>query len=98
MFDIAPVRPLHEAAALYWLRRHPGSRTDLFRGRARPMAAVARQPACESLAKAGFVTRRGNVITIADSRPKGSIGAIEANFRSQINRRANHRLGPCRAV
>ena len=31
------------------------------------MAATAREPVPKSLAKAGLVTRRGNVITVADS-------------------------------
>jgi hypothetical protein len=52
MPDIAHIRPLDDAAALEWLHRQPGRRTDL--PGARPpmgMAATAHHPALESLAK-----------------------------------------------
>jgi hypothetical protein len=37
------------------------------------MAATARKPAPEAWPKAGLVTRRGNVIAVADGAPKASI-------------------------
>jgi hypothetical protein len=76
MPGIAPIRPLDEAAALEWLRGQPGRRTNL------PLAELGRrwgwqrQRASRRLKawqKAGLVTRRGNVITVADSAPKASI-------------------------
>ena len=69
MPDIAPIRPLDEAAALEWLRGQPGMRTNL------PAAELGRrwgwrqQRASRRLKawqKAGLVTRRGNVIAAAD--------------------------------
>jgi len=74
MSDIAPIRPLDEAAALEWLDRQPGRRMNLPAAEARPtvgMAATARQPVPESLANGGASSPgRSNVITVADSAPK----------------------------
>ncbi len=76
MPDIAPIRLLHEAAALEWLRRPPGRRTNLPAAELGRRWGWQRQRASRRLKvwqKAGFVTRRGNIITVADSTSKASI-------------------------
>jgi hypothetical protein len=64
MHDIAPIRALDEAAALEWLRRQPGRRTNL------PAAELGRQWGWQrqraswrlkAWQKASLVTRCGNV-------------------------------------
>ncbi len=76
MPDIAPIRPLDEAAALEWLRRQPGRRTNLPAAELGLRWGWQRQRAARRLKawqKAGLVTRRGNVVTVADSTSKASI-------------------------
>jgi hypothetical protein len=76
MLDIAPLRPLDEAAALEWLRSRPGGRTSLPAAELGRRWGWHRQRAnrrVKAWQKAGLVTRRGNVITAADSVPKACI-------------------------
>jgi DNA-binding MarR family transcriptional regulator len=64
--DIAPIRPLNEAAALEWLRSQPGRCTNLPAAELGSHWGWQRQRASRRLKawqKAGLVTRRGNVIT-----------------------------------
>src|SRR6266849_6300037 len=70
MAEIALIRPLDEAAALDWLRRQPGGRINL------PAAELGRRwgwrqqrtgRRLKAWAKAGLVTRHGNIITVADA-------------------------------
>jgi hypothetical protein len=70
MADISPIRPLDEAAALDWLRSQPGGRIDL------PAAELGRRwgwhrqrtgRRLKAWTKAGLVTRRRNIITVADA-------------------------------
>src|SRR5260370_36346860 len=77
MPNIAPIiRPLDEAAALEWLRSQPGRRTNLPAAELGRRWGWQRQRASRRLKawqKAGLVTRRGNVITVADRASKASI-------------------------
>jgi len=68
MAEIAPIRPLDEGAALDWLRSQPGGRTNL------PAAELGRRwgwhrqrtgRRLKAWTKAGFITRRGNIVTVA---------------------------------
>jgi hypothetical protein len=64
------------AAALEWLRSQPGKRTNLPAAELGRHWGWQRQRASRRLKawqKAGFVTRRGNVITVADTAPKANI-------------------------
>jgi hypothetical protein len=67
--EIAPIRPLDEAAALDWLRSQPGGRTNL------PAAELGRRwgwhrqrtgRRLKAWTKAGLVTRRANTVTVLD--------------------------------
>jgi hypothetical protein len=69
MADISPICPLDEAAALDWLRSQPGGRINM------PTAELGRQwgwqrqrtgRRLKAWTKAGLVSRRGNIITVAD--------------------------------
>jgi hypothetical protein len=69
MAEIALIGPLDETAALDWLRSQPGGRINL------PAAELGRRwgwqrqgtgRRLEAWAKAGHVTRHGNIITVAD--------------------------------
>jgi hypothetical protein len=74
MPDIAPIRPLDDAAALEWLRGRPGRRTNLPAAELGRRWGWQRQRASQRLkAWQKAVTRRGNVMTVADSAPKASI-------------------------
>ncbi len=76
MPDIAPIRPLEDAAVLEWLHRQPGRRTNLSAAELGRRWGWQRQRASRRLKawqKAGLVTRYGNVITAADSASKASI-------------------------
>ena len=67
--EITPIRPFNEAAALDWLRSQPGGRINL------PAAELSRRwgwqrqrtgRRLKAWTKAGLVSRRGNIITVAD--------------------------------
>ena len=69
MAEIAPIRPLDEAAALDWLRSQPGGRTNLPAAELGRRWGWHRQRAGRRLkawARAGLVIRRGNFVTVAD--------------------------------
>jgi hypothetical protein len=69
MAEIAPIRPLDEAAALDWLHSQPGGRTNL------PAAELGRRwgwhrqrtgRRLKAWTKTGLVIRRGNTVTVVD--------------------------------
>jgi len=74
MPNIAPIiRPLDEAAALEWLRSQPGRRTNLPAAELGRRWGWQRQRASRRLKawqKAGLISRRGNVVTVADALRK----------------------------
>jgi hypothetical protein len=70
MPEIAPIRPLDEAAALDWLRGQPGGRIKLPAAELGRRWGWHRQRAGRRLkawTKAGLVARRRNTITVADA-------------------------------
>jgi MarR family protein len=72
MAEIAPIRPLDEAAALDWLRSQPGGRTKLSAAELGRRWGWHRQRAGRRLKawqKSGLVTRRGNTVAVADGSP-----------------------------
>src|SRR5712664_2282072 len=76
---VASIHPIDEAAALEWLHRQPGRRTNLPAAELGRRWGWQRQRASRRLKawqKAGLVTRRGNVITVADSAPKAWIDVV----------------------
>src|SRR5258708_386587 len=68
MAEIALIRPLEEAAALDWLRSQPGGRIDLPAELGRRWGWQRQQTGrrLKPWAKAGLVTRHGNIVTVAD--------------------------------
>src|SRR5260370_34379062 len=69
MAEIALIRPLEEAAALDWLRSQPGGRINLPAAELGRRWGWQRQRTGRRLkpwAKAGLVTRHGNIVTVAD--------------------------------
>jgi len=78
MPDIAPIRRLDDAAALEWPRSRPGRRTNLPAAELGRRWGWQRQHASRRLRawqKAGLVTRRGEVFTVADSARNAGIDA-----------------------
>jgi hypothetical protein len=70
MAEIALIRLLEEAAALDWLRSQLGGRinlpaAELGRRWGWPRQGTGRR--LKAWTKAGLVTRRGNIITVADA-------------------------------
>src|SRR5258706_16349872 len=79
MSNVAPIRPLDEAAALEWLRGQPGRRTSLPTAELGRCWGWQRQRANRRLKawqKAGLVTRCGNVIMVADRASKASVDVV----------------------
>jgi hypothetical protein len=82
MAEIAPIRPLDEAAALDWLRAQPGGRTKLSAAELGRRWGWHRQRAgrrIKAWQKSGLVTRRGTTVAaVVDSAPAA---APKANTR-----------------
>jgi hypothetical protein len=98
---VASIHPIDEAAALEWLRSQPGRRTSLPAAELGRRWGWQRQRASRRLKawqKAGLVTRRGNVITVANCAAKATLASeaitfswIKPHAPSNLMRR-NHRF------
>ena len=76
MADIAPIRSLDEAAALEWLRDQPGGPPTCqwpSLGGAGDGTDSPPTGHLKAWQKAGLVSRRGNIITVAGGSPKAGI-------------------------
>jgi hypothetical protein len=91
MAEIAPIRPLDEAAALEWLRSQPGGRINL------PAAELGRRwgsyrqrtgQRLKAWTKAGLVTRRGNTGAIAEGAPVAATKTVTSNVTRAVTRPA----------